>query len=200
MPDQMQHPFITIEIDTKLLSATPQIHTNWYVITGAPCCGKTTLIDQLAARGFKTVPETGRLYIEQEFAKGRSLEEIRQNEAGFVHHLFNLQAEVERRLAPHDLLFLDRALPECITFHRINRLNPNEILPVCTRYRYACIFILDRFPLQQDGVRTEDDLASDFLDEWLERDSRTMGYNVVRVPVLSINDRLEYILDRVQLD
>ena len=46
------------------------------MITGAPCCGKTTLIDLLADKGFQTVPEVGRQYVEGELARGRALDEI----------------------------------------------------------------------------------------------------------------------------
>ena len=34
-----------------------KVQTNWHVITGAPCSGKTTLIEQLADKGFKIFPE-----------------------------------------------------------------------------------------------------------------------------------------------
>jgi predicted ATPase len=197
MPDQTPYHFVTTALDTKLLFAGSRIRTNWYVISGAPCCGKTTLIDQLAARGFKTVPEAGRQYIEQEFSKGRGLEEIRKDKAVFNRCLLDLTLEIEQRLDPDELLFLDRGLAECVSFHRIIGLNPNEILAECTQFQYAAVFVLDRFPLQKDGVRTEDNATSDFLDEWLERDYRTMEYRVVRVPVLSFSDRMEFVLDRL---
>jgi predicted ATPase len=53
-----------------------EVQTNWHVITGGTCCGKTTLIDLLAERGFQTVPETGRQVIEREVARGRAVEEV----------------------------------------------------------------------------------------------------------------------------
>ena len=49
-----------IELDPDLLSTPFGIQTNWHVITGAVCSGKTTLIDLLADKGFQTVPEIGR--------------------------------------------------------------------------------------------------------------------------------------------
>ena len=36
---------------------------NWYVVTGGPCCGKTTTVNMLAARGYKTTIEEARHYL-----------------------------------------------------------------------------------------------------------------------------------------
>ena len=61
-----QRNFRLTELDPELLSTPFGVQTNWHVITGAPCCGKTTLIDQLANQGFQTVPEGARRYIERD--------------------------------------------------------------------------------------------------------------------------------------
>jgi putative protein kinase ArgK-like GTPase of G3E family len=57
--DSTQHDFITISLDRNLLSTPFSVQTKWHVITGAPCSGKTTIIDQLAEEGFQTVAESG---------------------------------------------------------------------------------------------------------------------------------------------
>ena len=197
MLDSPQHNFIKTALDPDLLSAPYGIQTNWHVITGAPCSGKTTLIKRIADKGFQTVPETGRIVIEAELARGRTLEEIRENESVFQRSLLDARVKVEHSISTNDLVFLDRALPEFITFYRANGLNPNEILSECLHYRYASIFILDRLPLIRDGVRAEDDATSDFLDEWLARDYSALGYDVVRVPVFPVEERLQFIFERL---
>ena len=63
MIDNPQHDYRLTELDPDLLSTPFEVQTNWHVITGAPCSGKSTLIDQLANHGFQTVPESARLYI-----------------------------------------------------------------------------------------------------------------------------------------
>lgn len=111
----------------------------------------------------------------------------------------DLRLEVEGNLQPDEVLFLDRAMPEVITFYRATGLDPNDILPECTLYSYTSVFILDRLPLLKDGVRTEDDAASDFIDEWLYRDYRALGYNVLRVSVMSVRERFDFVLGKLQL-
>jgi len=51
MDDSPQHDFRTTKLDPDLLSTPFRVQTNWHVITGSACSGKTTLIDQLANRG-----------------------------------------------------------------------------------------------------------------------------------------------------
>jgi predicted ATPase len=165
------------------------------VITGAPCCGKTTLINLLAGKGFQTVPEIGREYIEREMAKGRTIDEIRESEVDFCYRIRDMTLERESGLRAKERFFLDRALPDCLTFYRLAGLDPNQVLPQCFHHQYASVFVLDRFPFQLDGVRIEGDAASGFADEWLARDYGALGYSVVRVPVLSPEERLAFVLN-----
>ena len=107
MLDSSQHEFRATELDLDLLSTPFKIQTNWHVITGASCSGKTTLLDQLADKGFQ------------------------------------------------------------------------------------------RLPYQQDGVRAGDDATAAYFESWTSRDYSALGYNVIRVPVLSPEERLAFILERL---
>jgi predicted ATPase len=186
MLDSPLHDFGTAELDPDLLSTPFKVRTNWHVITGAPCCGKTTLIDHLADKGFRTVPETAHLYIERELALGRKLKEILNNRVDVQGILIEMQLEIERELQANEVIFLDRALPDSLAFNRYVGLSPNDLLSECFHHRYASVFILDPIPFQENGVRDEDSGTVDYLDEWLARDYSTLGYRVVRVPVLAI--------------
>lgn len=197
MNDSTQHRFRTTGLDPELLATPIKVQTNWHVMTGAACCGKTTLIDLLADQGFHTVPETARQLMEREMASGRTIEEIFEGGAAFERRVMDVQQAVEHRLQETEVIFLDRALPDCLTFFRTFGLNPNEILAECLHHRYASVFILDLLPFQLDGARIEDDTYTVVLDEWLERDYGALGYDVVRVPVLSPQRRLEFVLERL---
>jgi predicted ATPase len=196
MVDDPKHNFVTTALDPGLLSTPFGVQTNWHVITGGPCCGKTTLINQLVDKGFQTVPEIARLYIEKEMAKGRTVEAIREDVDALERGLIAMQLSFERELQVTDVAFLDRGLPDGLTYCRVAGMDPNEILSECFHHRYASIFILDRFPIQEDDIRIEDEATAGLLDEWLVRDYSALGYDVVRVPVLSPKDRLGFILER----
>ncbi len=193
-----QYEFCTTELDPGLLTAPFQVQTNWHVLTGAACTGKTTLIDMLAKRGFQVIPESARLYFEQEMAKGQTLDEIRRDGPALQRGIAALQLEFEHNAQADRVVFLDRAVPDSLAFYRIHGMDPNGILPECFHHRYAGVFLLDRLPFHRDQtLGPEDGVASDFLNEWLARDYSALGYDVVRVPVVSPEERLAFILDRL---
>jgi len=43
----------------KAYDSRPAVHTNWFVITGAPSSGKTKVIEHLAQRGYRVQHEVG---------------------------------------------------------------------------------------------------------------------------------------------
>jgi predicted ATPase len=97
-------------------------------------------------------------------------------------------------LPADDLLFLDGALPGSLAWYRVYGLDPNQILPDCFYHRYAAVFILDPLPFQEDGARDGLSHITTYLHEWLARDYKDLGYQVVRVPVLPVQERLEFVL------
>jgi predicted ATPase len=196
MLDDSQRDSRITELDPDLLSTPFRVQTNWHVITGAICCGKTTLINMLADKGFQILPETSRQYIEREVAKGRTLDEMFGNEAD-ERAITDMQLRAEHGLRAADVLFLDRALPDFLWFWRLLGMNPNELLAECLHHRYASVFILDQLPLQLDGARIEDDAYTVLFDEALVHDYSALGYSVVRVPVLSPQERLAFVLERL---
>lgn len=197
MLDNLPHEFRTTELDRELLTTPFSVQTNWNVITGAPSCGKTTLIDQLADKGFRTVPETAHLYIEKEIASGRKIGEVFNNRVNLQRILIEMQLAIEHELQVHEVTFLDRALPDSMAFNRYVGLNPNELLSECFHHRYASVFILDPLPFQENGVRDVDSTVVGYLDEWLARDYSALGYPIVRVPVLAPQARLEFVLEEL---
>ena len=188
---------VTTELDSELLAVQFEVETNWHVITGAPSCGKTTVIDLLEDRGLPTVEECARRFLEHEVASGRSIDEIHDHGAALQQRMLEVKLGVEASLDPAEPAFLDTAVAGSIAWYRLFRLDPNEAARHCFHYRYASVFVLDPLPLTADGLRFEDETITDFLDEWIERDYIALGYTPTRVPTLAPEDRLRYILDRM---
>ena len=191
-----QHNLDTTALDPDLLSTPFEVQTNWHVLTGAACSGKTTLIDMLAENGYQTGREIARVFIDNELAAGRTLDEI-FHDVTTEPRIEQMQLELERGFRATNTVFLDRAQPDCIPFFRFVGLDPNECLKNSFHFCYASVFILDLLPLQLDGARVEDDTYTTVLDEWLVRDYSALGYEVIRVPVLPLEERLAFILDNL---
>jgi predicted ATPase len=184
-------------LDRHLLSTPCEFQTNWIVITGSSCSGKTTLINLLAENRYPVVPESARQYIEGELARGNTLDEIRSDQAALTRRIYRNWLECLGELNPEQFLFLDRGLPDALAFFRYTGMDPNKILLDCLKYRYAFVFKLDRLPYQRDGVRSGDDKYAEYFDDWLSRDYLALGYDPVRVPVLPPEGRLEFVLDKL---
>ena len=185
------------ELDPDLLSMPFKVQTNWHVLTGAACSGKTTTINLLADRGYQTVPEVARPLIEREVAKGRTLEDIFANGAAMAPAVADVQRRAEHGLRAADVAFLDRGLPDCLFFYRNFGLDPNDLLAECFHHRYAFVFLLDRLDFRLDGARVRDNAYTVLLDKWLYRDYTALGYHVIRVPVLPPQERIEFILEKL---
>lgn len=176
------------------------ISTNWCVITGGPSSGKSTVIRLLKDMGYETTTELARHYIDLQRINGRSTEEIRANQRQFQHKVLNLQLKIERRLDPKELVFLDRGLPDELSYYKYFNLEPDEkLMEHINDFIYRTVFIMDLLPLDSDYARTEDVAAQHALhqmiiDTYLER-----GEPIVFVPVLPPKERVEFILNHLGL-
>jgi predicted ATPase len=200
MDNSGQPNYMDMELSPEVLASPFIIQTNWHVITGASSSGKSTLVDQLASQGHQTFPEVGREYFERELAKGRTIDKIRKDRAAMTRQIYAMWLEFNEGLVPTDLIFLDRGLPDALSFYRFAGMNPNDILADCFQHRYASVFILDRLPYQQNGIRGGDDSSAAYFDVWMERDYCALGYDAVRVPVLPPEERLDFFLDKLSRD
>jgi hypothetical protein len=85
MPDHSQHDFRTTELHRDLLSTSVRVQTNWHVITGAPSSARSTLIDQLAGKGPRTISEIARHYFERVGQRKEHLPVCMSRLTGLLH-------------------------------------------------------------------------------------------------------------------
>ncbi|MBE0579179.1 MAG: ATP-binding protein [Devosia sp.] len=169
--------------------------TNWYVITGGPSSGKTTTIELLAARGYRTTIEHARHFIDTQRVTGRTVAEIRANQREFQKGVLHMQIEQEQSLDSNEVWFLDRALPDALAYYRYLGLEPEpELLEALKAVSYRKIFILDLLPLQKDYARTEDTDAQHRIHELLTEVYQSLSFPCETVPALPPDERVEHIL------
>ncbi|MBI2410147.1 ATP-binding protein [Candidatus Kaiserbacteria bacterium] len=94
--------------------------TNWAILTGAPNSGKSSVLDRLSFLGYRTVPESARLFINQEISAGRPYAAIRGNEQEFQKNIFALNHDVTKRFDPKELMFFDRGLGDSAAYFEIH--------------------------------------------------------------------------------
>ena len=66
-------------------------NSNWYVVTGGPGSGKTTVINHLNMLGYHATIEHARHFIDSRMITGRSVEEIRKNQLEFQRGILEMQ-------------------------------------------------------------------------------------------------------------
>jgi len=173
--------------------------TNWYVVTGAPSSGKTTLVRELEKLGYRVAHEVARAHIEQQMAQGQTLEEVRADKRSFENSILNAKIAIEADLFEDEVIILDRAIPDSIAYFEVAGLDTKGAIEKSPRDRYKKVFLLDRLPYQTDHVRIEDIQTAVSLDQGLEQSYRMLGYDVIRVAVMPIEDRTKFILKEIDI-
>jgi predicted ATPase len=174
-------------------------NTNWCVLTGAPSTGKSTILTALKERGYETVPETAREYLRRRQAAGDVIDAIRADQLTFQRQLVAEQASIERRLDPNMRVFLDRALPDAIGYYRAAALDPAELWPLVTSYRYHRVFVIEPLTaFSADGVRAESLERAAALARELKAGYSALNYPLFSVPPLPVDDRVTYILNHLE--
>lgn len=168
--------------------------TNWCVITGAPSSGKTSVINELKKRGYATTGEVARELIELGLRQGRTLDDIRRDASDLQRGILEVAVAREMALDINTLVFMDRGLPDSLTYLRLAGIDGLEATALSHLFHYRAVFIFDRLPIVKDAVRTEDEEVANKIDRLLEEDYRAIGYVPVRVPVLSIEARTDFVL------
>jgi predicted ATPase len=172
--------------------------TNWYVITGAPCSGKTTVVSLLKERGYKTTIEDARHYLDLQLANGKSVEEIERHQRSFQLHVLNMQIAQERSLEPEQIVFLDRAIPDARAYYRHLMLPEDQKLAAAiANVSYKKIFILDFLPLVNDYARRENSGAQRRIHQALVDVYETLPFPIVHVPVMEPEKRVAFILENL---
>lgn len=171
------------------------LKTNWYVLTGGPGSGKTTTVNLIGRRGYKTTIEHARHYIDTQMQTGRTVEEIRRHQEVFQMGVLEMQIEQESILDPGETIFLDRALPDALAYYYFLGLTPNEkLIKALQLYQYKKVFVLECLPFIQDYARKEDEEAQKKIHQYIIKVYDELNQSLVFVPVLPPEKRVDLIL------
>ena len=170
----------------------------WYVITGPPCCGKSTTIELLAQRGFRVRPEIARAYVDEEISKGHKIQEIRSDMRRFQCDVLRRALASEEALPRDQLIFLDRGIPDSFAYFMLHGVPLGPYIRHIGSSKYRRVFYLD--PLdeyQTDYARIESSGERDQLAQLLWKAYSDWGFCIERVPALTKLERVDYILARL---
>lgn len=169
------------------------------MITGGPCSGKTTVADILVKKGYKVIYEMARFYIDEEMKKGRTLEQIRENEYEFQKKLVELKVKMEKTLPKDELIFIERGIPDSIAYYQqLCHIEKDDLLDEALKNcTYKKVFLFEMLDYQKDYARTENSIEALNLENALEKSYQELGLEVIRVPKMSIKRRVNFVLRKV---
>lgn len=170
----------------------------FFVLTGGPGAGKTTVLEALAAEGCATVPEAGRAVIRQQTAIG-GLALPSRDPAVFAEHMlaWDMRSH-EAASAGGERTVFGRGVPDTIGYLRLCGLAvPPHVERAAERYRYnRRVFV---FPPWEKIFRPDEERLQDFAEAERTfvavRDAyRDVDYHCLEVPMLSAEERARFIL------
>jgi predicted ATPase len=174
--------------------------TRWYVITGGPCSGKTTVLSHFERMGYRVIPEAARVLIDEEISKGRDIKEIRGDEAAFQKRVLEMKIKIEKNLPKDQVILFDRAIPDSMAYYILCGLDPKEVIDVCENKWYRKVFFMEQLPFTKDYARTEETHTVERLNQFLRESYQKLGYEVISVPVMSIEERVRFIKDHLDVE
>ena len=161
------------------------------VLTGRPYSGKTALLREFSRRGFTTVNEAATTIR----STSHGLHGM-QRQVAIMMEQIRAEAAIEHSFGP---VFLDRGVIDILAYSEMvfGRGYPNsDVLSPATRY--DVVFWLDPLPWRETNTRRERS------EEEATRVSLSLancyghwGYRMLSVPVMTITQRCDYILERL---
>lgn len=172
------------------------------VITGGPGVGKTTLLEELGARGYTTVAESARAIIAERRAQGLS---PRPAPAAFAREILRRDTE-KYRANPGDAawVFFDRGAVEALgMLHEAEPMAASELDRALGTHRFhSPVFILPPWPTiyTTDAERDHSLGWVEHVHDRLVRWYRACGYELCEVPRLPVAARVDFVLETLASD
>lgn len=173
----------------------------FHVITGGPGSGKTSLIDGLARAGYARIVEAGRAIIQDQLAiDGPALPW--RDPSAFAELMLSWELRSYRMAeATSGPVFFDRGVTDLLGYMTlIGRPVPAHIARAAERFRYnRRVFVAPPWPAiyTQDAERKQTPEEAVRTYEALVAAYTTCGYELVSLPLVSVDERVRFVLDEV---
>lgn len=175
---------------------------NWFVITGAPSAGKTTVLNELESRGYKIMPEAARSVIDRAIASGISTSELRSDEYRFQQEVALEKKRIEDMLDPREAILFDRGMHDTLAYMKYHGYGTEQWLEdLYSSSRYKKVFLFDPIGwFEKDYARTEGENFVLEIHDLLFEAYKAFGMEPAIVKAMSVEERVEYILNEIKAE
>lgn len=177
-------------------------NTNFYIFTGGPGSGKSTVLNILENMGYTTVREVARELIQNQVkTKGDA---VPWNNTVRYAHLMLLRSVIDFEELVHSkrTVFFDRGIIDTLGYARlINIPVTDEMKDAAKKYRYNHRVFLFPFWKEvyiKDAERKQDIEEAESTFWALKKEYENFGYQTIDVPFLSPQKRVQWILQQIE--
>ncbi|MBD1426207.1 AAA family ATPase [Sphingobacterium arenae] len=177
---------------------------NFYIITGGPGVGKTTLINELRRIGCITVEEEARRVIKDQLTIGGDGIPWR-NKALYAQLMFDASVRTFEKIKNKkftDPVYFDRGILDTICYMNMENIPVSEeTREVIHKSVYnSNVFILPpwREIYQTDSERKQSWKEALFTFDKMKETYLSYGYNVIEVPKTSVLERQQFVVEKTK--
>jgi predicted ATPase len=173
----------------------------FFILTGGPGSGKSTLVEALRVAGYCGTVEAGRGIIQDQVAiGGRALPWVDPASFAELMLCWEMRSYHVARQEPGPVFF-DRGLPDVAAYLALMKLPvPTHVYKAVESFRYnRQVFIAPPWQeiFQQDAERKQDFEEAVRTYEALCETYSKYGYELVEIPRAPIGTRVEFIMRKV---
>ena len=168
------------------------------VLAGGPSTGKTSVIDALIKSDFICFREAAREILIEYKLHGS---EFKTNPIGISNEIFKKRHEDYEKggniSCKENLIFYDRGIHEITAYLKSIKKSSNYWDKLPENYKYDLIFIFQPWEeiYKKDETRIEEFSEAKKISPFIYNVYNDAGIQIIKVPNLSIKERVKFILD-----
>lgn len=179
--------------------------SRFYVITGGPGVGKTSVLTELSKCGFLTVPEDARKIIKEQIKiNGDGLPWKDKECYGNLMLKTSIKTYESIQTKPQKQpIFFDRGILDAFCYFQMENIHISEVMnDLANKHPYnKKVFILPPWKeiYETDSERKQTWEEAEFTFKKMKETYEQYGYNTIEVPRISVGNRLKFILEHLKI-